>query len=208
MLLDSIEHTGYLSGAVNPSGELVKVNFSGGTSFYTRLCYLPPEMPNSGSDVSDEMLSGIIEAGQCYLAERYALECLARLEYSRYQLSIKLAKKEFKSPEVKKTLDFLEKISYLDDKRFAESWIRFRVRKYPEGKSKLLSGLLSHGVSKNIASAVVDEFLKEQPEQDLLERAYEKLRRSKKSDTALARSLLAKGFSMSAVERCVDVRFF
>ena len=68
-------------------------------------------------------------------------------EHSRKELKDKLAKKEYaEDVNINKLLDELEKNDYLSDKRFTESFIRYRVSR-GQGKVKITNELQIRGVS-------------------------------------------------------------
>jgi len=68
-------------------------------------------------------------------------------EHSRKELKDKLAKKEYaEDVDINKLLDELEKSDYLSDKRFTESFIRYRVSR-GQGKVKITNELQNRGVS-------------------------------------------------------------
>ena len=86
-----------------------------------------------------------------------AIYSLAMREHSRYELKNKLLKKEYvDGVDLEKLLDELEAIDYLSDKRFAESFIRYRVSR-GQGKIKIIAELKQRGVKSSLIHASIQE---------------------------------------------------
>jgi regulatory protein len=60
----------------------------------------------------------------------------------------------FREEIVEQTLDFLAGLGYLDDVRFAESWVRARMGLKGYGRNLLQRELLERGVSKEVIREV------------------------------------------------------
>ncbi len=58
---------------------------------------------------------------------------LARREHSRYELYKKLNRKDYNRSNINQILDELEDKDYINDERFARSWIKSRLRLKPRG---------------------------------------------------------------------------
>ena len=180
------------------SWDCVQVALSMGSSFFVRTCYL--QELDAGDLVQDKTLSDneledLVAAGLAYAAEKAAASCLERSEQSRYLLTVKLKKKGHGEVFINGALDYLERKGYLSDVRFAEAWLRNRSINHAEGRSRLLSGLLSKGIDRKIAGEAVDRYFQEIDQEAVLERAIEKCRRLGKSPEATEKYLARKGFS-------------
>ena len=100
-------------------------------------------------EITDEQVKSAI---------RTAARSLARSEQCRAALERKLLQKEFDENSVRQALDFLEKKHYLDDERFAASWIRTHCTYKPQGRIRILRELLSRGVKKNVAENAIRDY--------------------------------------------------
>ena len=79
-----------------------------------------------------------------------AIYSLAMREHSRQELWRKLTQKDLSADvDLNKLLDELELNDYLNDQRFAESFIRYRVTR-GQGKIKIINDLKQRGVSASI----------------------------------------------------------
>jgi regulatory protein len=129
-----------------------------------------------------------------------ALDLLAMRDHSAAELRLKLLQREFPEQYIDAVLTSLEGAGLLDDRRFAESWIRMRLRKNPCGRALLASGLAMKGVDLETAHRAIDAQLNEETLQQALDAAADKLlRRKGMTREKLMRSLMRKGF------RCSDV---
>lgn len=196
-VIDSIEWA--------PAGVL-KVCLKEGPSFFIRDAYLPSAvcaLLKSGSVLSREDADCLLLAGRSFLAERAAMEYLSRSEHSRFQLGIKLLKKGFSREESNPAFDYLEQRGFLDDARFASSWLRCRSIHRKEGRIKLLRMLTERGVDRTVACAALDAFFCEHDENALCVCSVNRLlEQGKSADTVLA-SLVRKGFPARTVIACI-----
>ena len=164
----------------------------------------------SGEPLDDSTLESFRIADEICRCRRKALDLLARSEQCRRGLAVKLSRKGWNRPAVEAALDRLESAGYLDDRRFAESWTRSRLRRRPEGPSKLIGGLMAKGVSGGIAREAVEAVLEEAGDEsgaDALERAWMKLSRKPGiTDEKLAAALMRRGFRSSDIRRLLSER--
>ncbi len=139
-------------------------------------------------------------------ARGQALALLARTEHSRFLLARKLLQRGYEPQVTDPVLDELEADGSLSDERFAESWVRSRLRSHPEGRSHLLAGLRTRGIDGTLADSAIDRVLRE-GEHTMLEaaRSYaERLTRRRPLDArSLADRLYRRGFAGAVVRTVV-----
>ncbi len=156
-----------------------------------------------GLELDESLFSELESAAELFSCQRRALSLLARAEQCRWGLSAKLARKGFSRDAVSSSLDKLESVGLLDDYRFAETWVRYRLQSQPEGPSRLRGALMAKGVSSTVAREAVDAILEEigdEDSDDALERAWVKLsRRPGISNEKLTAALVRKGFKFSKI---------
>ena len=160
---------------------------------------------NTDSPLDEEALECLRNADECYRCRRKAMDLLARSEQCRRGLEAKLVRKGWNRKAVAAALDRLEDAGLLDDRRFAESWTRSRLRSRPEGPSRLIGGLMAKGVNGGIAREAVETVLEETGDEsgeDALERAWIKLSRKQGiTEEKLTAALMRRGFRSSDVRR-------
>lgn len=182
---------------------MFKITPNKGAWFYARQEYIKsvdlysivPEYELSQSQEEE-----FIESGFICLAELKAISYLARCEQCRFSLTNKLIQKQFKKNHIQKALDFLENKNYLSDKRFATAWLNTRKLNHYEGKTRLLCELLSRGICKETAQECLKEFFTENDEQEICQKAYEKLIKKGKQGEKLISAMLQAGFSYKMIK--------
>ncbi len=163
-----------------------------------------------GDELDEPDLSDLESGSETYRCRRKALDLLARSEQCRRGLMVKLSKKGFSRGSISEALDRVESAGLLDDRRFAETWVRSRLRSQPEGPSRLLSALASKGVNISVARDAVESVLEDLGDDEAeatLERAWEKLsRRSGITDEKLLTALVRKGFSVTRARALIRTK--
>lgn len=133
---------------------------------------------------------------------------LARREHSRYELYQKLNRKEFASRNINKILDELEEKDYINDERFARSWIKSRLRLKPRGPRLIKKELAQKGVSKSLQDRLIFELVPEEKELEMAKNLSKKWLNRKRSqenlDRKLYRYLSNKGFSNNITITILD----
>ncbi|HKJ85259.1 MAG TPA: regulatory protein RecX [Spirochaetia bacterium] len=140
-------------------------------------------------------------------ARGQALSLLARSEHSRFLLRQKLLQRNFQPTTIASALDELEASGALSDERYAESWVRSRLRGHPEGRSRLVGGLRSRGIDASLADDAVATVLEEESI-SMLEsaRSYvERITRRKALPAPrIADRLYRRGFSRAVVQQVLS----
>lgn len=107
-------------------------------------------------------------------ALQYAVKLLSARPYSERKLREKLLGREYNSTDVGEALDRLKRERLLNDRKFAEEFVRTRMQSRPRGASRMISDLLARGISLTLAKEVVAETM---PQTDELPLAREFVRR-------------------------------
>ena len=81
---------------------------------------------------------------------QYALYLLRNRSYSKHIMSTKLRDKKYDVDQVNQTIKKLERIGFIDDKKFAENYAQDKVRIYRRGRHRIYLELLQKGVPKDI----------------------------------------------------------
>lgn len=146
----------------------VKAVADDGSLFLYRACYLSPSADVAAPfDVPDEVLSAAVEATR---AESGAVSLLARAEQFRAGIERKLLAKGASRPAIAAALDRLEEAGLLSDDRYAESWIRQRIRSRAEGPRSLSAALAAKGVDRHaVKRAIAEAFEGEDKKDERLE---------------------------------------
>jgi len=147
----------------------VKAVSEDGSLFLFKSCYLAESY--EAADLADETATFPLQlpldipddvltmAMQATVAEGRALALLARAEQFRAGLERKLLAKDISRFACRVALDKLEAAGFLSDERYADSWMRQRLRTRAEGPRSLSSALASRGVDRHaVKSAMAKSF--------------------------------------------------
>ena len=194
-------------GTEQVSPEVIKINSSAGLAFFIRTTYL--KIVDSSKIVTnaeflDQEEEDILEAGMSFAVESKAMDYLARAEQCRFGLTQKLLKKGYKKNNIDIALDYLEQKNYLNDKRFADSWLTTRQITSPEGRIKLLAELCSRGISRDVSEQAIKDFFEITEETDLARKCYAKCIRMRKSKEKTVLYLQNHGFSYSLIKKIMN----
>ena len=132
-----------------------------------------------------------------------AVSLLAMREHTKNELKDKLEKKGYKEDDVIEAVSRLEREGYISEERFAEVFIRSRLKKSPEGKSVLLYRLMEKGCPRNIASCTLEEAWGSRLWLEPLRKEIETLERKKGEEYASAK-MRQKGFSYSEIREAKE----
>ncbi len=159
----------------------------------------------TGQELTEEEYLSLEEESVRVTVKAKALDLLAMRDHSIQEMRMKLLQREYPEPIIAETIDYLIGKRYLDDARFAEIWIRSRLRKKPESRKMLLAGLMQKGVDSSLAQEALDaaELDESQITKEAVGRYY------KRGDTPekLMQRLARKGFSYGPVKHWVDELF-
>lgn len=127
----------------------------------------------AGDFVAPDRVAELVRDDERYRARDAALRLLGHRMRSRAELRRRLGRKEFPVQVIDETLDWLEARDYVDDRAFAEAFVRDRIRLKPRGRFGLLRELGRKGIDDAVAGAAVDAVLAAQQidEKDLARQA-------------------------------------
>lgn len=121
-----------------------------------------------------------------------ALDLLSRRDHSWHELEGKLRERGGDEGEVRSLLGQLKAIGILDDRRFAQHYVSYRLKK-PWGEERYRQELLARGVDRELIDEVVDELIRPQQNRKLQGMIDRELDRGRTAGKVLA-SYLRRGF--------------
>jgi regulatory protein len=164
---------------------------------------------HEGEQIDAARWETILRETEQIRARGQALSLLARAEHSRFLLRRKLLARDLDPVAIDSTLDSLEADDSLSDLRYAESWVRGRLRSHPEGRAHLVGGLRSRGIDAALAERAVASVLS-QESVSMVDAARELVgrltRRKALSPQAIADRLYRRGFSSEVVREVLSER--
>ncbi len=146
-------------------------------------------------------------------ALQYAVKLLSVRPYAERKLREKLLGRQYEAAEVREALERLRRERLLDDRKFAEEFVRARLKARPRAASRMVTDLLAHGIPLTLAKEVVQDVM---PNEDEVPLARDIVRR-KQAQYAhldeetrwrrLAGLLARRGFSYDTIREVLGKSF-
>lgn len=183
------------------------VCLSDGSSFFVSISFYNEFGLTVDKEVDSELLDLMDIESEKIRALHKAGDLIGRAEQSSGGLYIKLKKKKFTDPACQYALKRVQDLGLLNDLRFAEYWISGRLRKHPEGRSMLLKGLITRGVSPGKAKEAIALYVSEEDINLAVLNAGHKLS-AKYTDSTLKlqQALYRRGFSGGEIKYFLENR--
>jgi len=191
----------------------VRAEFSDGSSLLFTGEYLPdwisdPDYWETGRELSSGEEEALRFAASCYRAETHALRLIARAEQNSLGLTVKLERRGHDAAAVNAVISCLRNRKLLDDRRYAQLWIRSRLSAKKAFSPKgLLVSLGKRGIRRDDSLNALGATLDPETEYALLLRYLERDNRKnsgiseKKRKKFLKSKIKYEGFSSSVLEK-------
>ena len=163
-----------------------------------------------GMEIDEDELKKLLLEEELSKAKNYVYRILARRMYTNKEIRNKLVEREYLDKIIEEVIATLERYGYLNDRTYAEEWIRSRMRSKPKGKIALRQELARKGVDKSIIEDALNQEFDESREMDMvLELARRRMKSYRRDEPFAARRklqsfLLRRGFSYGTVKYAVD----
>lgn len=127
-----------------------------------------------------------------------ALSLLSMREHTAKEIKDKLLRKGYNKEETEAAVSRLLDEDAISEERFAEVFIRSRMRRNPEGKPILLMRLREKGCPDSISRKALDEYWDNYSFMPYLSDCFKSLSVRRGSDYAIS-VLIRKGFTMNEI---------
>jgi regulatory protein len=178
------------------AGEAGRIHLSDGSFFVLHAEIIAREGISAGTPMDPERLADLLSRSEMVFARVRALALLSRAAHSTRDLARKLGARGFSAEAVRDAIGRMRELGYLDDRAFAEGWIRFRMSTRKEGWNALYRGLLRKGIARALAEEIVEASC---PFEEELENA--RLLAAGQEPRKVIRLLSARGFRSKAIAR-------
>ena len=178
------------------TGEAVRIHLSDGSFFILHAEVFARVGISQGTAMDPEKTADLLSRSEQVFARVRALSLLSRAAHSRKGLERKLASRGFSAEAIRYALSRVSELGYLDDKAFAESWVRSRMAGGKTGWNALYKGLLGKGVARAVAEEVVSALCSFEDEAESARQLSEGL-----SPAAAIRTLTGRGFRSRTISR-------
>lgn len=163
-----------------------------------------------GKEISREELENLLKEKDYSKAKDIALKFLSYKARSEKEVRDKLVSKEVESMTIDRVIEFLKRYDYINDEKFANSYVRERIRLKLEGRKKLVYDLRQKGIKQEIIDHVLDNTDIDEIDQaiQLLEKkVHDKTELDIKEKQRIYQFLLRKGFSYDIIKKAFDLYF-
>lgn len=158
-----------------------------------------------GDKVDNNKLKELEQKESSSKSKEFALKLLSFRPRSRKELKDRLEKKGFDGETVEQTLNRLEELNLINDRKFASLWVEEKIKNRPSGRKILAQELYLKGIDKEIIGETLDKVYSEVDEKDLALKLFQKKKKQyQKLDEEVAKRrlnnlLLRRGFSYQTV---------
>lgn len=164
------------------------------------------EKLKTGEEISPERLTQIkLENGKLAAFSR-ALSYIEKGLRTEKQLRDYLREKGYLEESVDEAIGKLSEYGYIDDRLFAESYIRTYMQR--KGKLKLKFELLTKGVEADVAEEALDDILEEDDSLETCRKLLKKYLKSREMDAKLRAKayahLAGKGFESDLISKVLN----
>lgn len=187
-------------------GEEITVVLPDASSFFVAMRVWEDDPFHEGDELDSQRWESILARSSLIRARSTAVALLARSEHSRTGLRAKLLGRGFNAGAADEVLGELARQGALSDRRFAEGWVRSRLRSRPEGRSHLVAGLRSRGIDAELAEHTVRTVLADESVSmvDQARACVERLtRRRPVSADRIRVSLYRRGFDLAVIRQVI-----
>lgn len=178
-----------------------RVRLEDGSSFFLSIDFFISKKLAKGVVVDLELLNEFREESLFVEAYIKAVSLLSRQLYTRFNLKRKLQSKEFDINGIEHALENLEKQGFINDKKFAEEWVKGRIRTKLDSYIVLLSGLIKKGIKISLSKEVLSDIYTEEVNELIIEKSVNKHIKQNKTQEDIIRILVRKGFNISKVKK-------
>lgn len=136
-----------------------------------------------GDTLSPAKRDELERENETYRAREAALSLLGHRARAAVELRRRLARKDFSEAVIDEVMAWLDERGYIDDRAFAEAFVRDRLRLRPRGRMALRQELRKKGVEIAVAEAAIDAVMDagDVGERDLARQAAEAWARKNRS---------------------------
>ena len=161
-------------------------------------------------EISEEEVEKIENEEVVVKAFNSAMRSLKLRDRSEKEIRDKLKQKELAVSAIDKAIKKLYRLEFLNDKRFAEMFVRDRMKLKPKGKRVLSLELAQKGIDKDIIEEVLSELVGGEEELDLAKRVFEKAEKKyggpedSEAKQKIIKYMVSKGFSWDDISKIID----
>lgn len=158
-----------------------------------------------GQMVDASVLQEIVNMDNFIKCKSAALKIIERSYKTRKQICGKLVEKDYDEVTIEKVIDFLKEYKLLDDEKYAEAYIKEKIKN--QGKNKIMYALINRGILKEIIEeklSLIDDEQEKQAAIILAEKKYSIILKSENDPRKIYKKLgdylIGKGYNFQVVK--------
>lgn len=155
--------------------------------------------------LDEKSLEALIDECEYTKAFEYSLSLIERKDYTAFEIENKLKNKELSNPTIKRTIEKLEALGFVNDSKFSQRYLNDSLSIKKQGIKKITYELNKKGISKeDIALLEFDEDTLYKNALFLAEKKYKLINDKKKAREKLFRYLVSKGYDFEMVKKAIN----
>lgn len=166
---------------------------------------------NKGTFLNNAVLEKILQEQRIINVKQAAYNYASYCMRTRKQIIQKLSLLGFADNEINCAINFLLEFNLIDDKLFAQKYIKDILLKKKVGKNKIINSLLTKGIDKETVAIAIKEYYPEEESNDMAvtiaekKLRYIKFKSIEKTKASLYNHLISKGFDFEDAKNAVDI---
>lgn len=151
-------------------------------------------------------LAEIVEEDNYIKCKNTSLKMIEKSYKTEKQIIDKLVQKEYQDKIIKRTIEFLKQYNFIDDKKYAQMYIKDKIN--AQGKNKTKYALINKGINEEIINEelkYIDDTIEESSAMKLAEKKYNLLLKSEKDprniNKKLREYLARKGYNLDIIQK-------
>ncbi|WP_411680476.1 recombination regulator RecX [Clostridium thailandense] len=151
-------------------------------------------------------LAEIVEEDNYIKCKNTSLKMIEKSYKTEKQIIDKLVQKEYQDKIIKRTIEFLKQYNFIDDKKYAQMYIKDKIS--AQGKNKTKYALINKGINEEIINEElkhIDDAIEESSAMKLAEKKYNILLKSEKDarniNKKLREYLARKGYNLDIIQK-------
>ena len=163
--------------------------------------------------IESEKIQKILDEQNKIDAKQTSYNYAAYKPRTEFEVRKKLISKKFSEQNIELAIKFLREFDMIDDKKYAENYVRNYFVRKSSGKTKLINDLISKGIDRSLANKIVIAHYPNDKHQEIIKSATEKKLRTisykpvDKQKKSLESYLLRQGFDWNSIKSVLSEYF-
>lgn len=162
-----------------------------------------------GKEIDSKFVESVIKKEEQFRANNYALSLLSFRARSEKEIRDRMLQKGYELSVIENTVQYLKEQRYVNDREFAEAFIKDKAELSHYGRNRIKTELLKKGIPKEMIDELIEATIQTDTEyetaRELAESKMKSYQKDKKDSQyrKLSGYLLRKGYSYDIVSRVV-----